>query len=135
MPECIFCKIVRGDLPSIKVYENESTLAFLDINPVNIGHTLVIPKQHSPDVFEIPESEWTAVMNTVKVISHALEKSLHPAGVNLAMNNRSAAGQVVFHAHVHIIPRYPNDGHELWHGSAYPEGQGLEIGERIRAAL
>lgn len=128
---CIFCKIVHGELPSQKIYEDDKTYAFLDINPVNPGHTLVIPKKHTLDVFEIDEHEWYAVMRTVRKIAHALEKSLNPSGINLAMNNRSGAGQVVFHAHVHVMPRYPNDGHEPWKGSSYKANEAREITERI----
>src|SRR5690242_17783197 len=104
MPDCIFCKIVRGEIPSTKVYEDEKTYAFLDITPMNPGHTLVIPKKHSTDIFEIEEAEWNAVMHSARVIAHAIEKSLSPEGVNIRMNNREAAGQSVFHAHVHVIP-------------------------------
>jgi histidine triad (HIT) family protein len=135
MNDCIFCQIVRGELPSYKVYENDQILAFLDINPVNPGHTLVVPKKHAPDVFEIEESEWHAVMRGVRTISIALEKTLHPVGINLAMNNRSGAGQVVFHAHVHVIPRFPHDGHELWDGKPYPEGHAEEVADKIREGL
>lgn len=135
MSDCIFCKIVRGDLPSYKVYEDEKTYAFLDINPVNPGHTLVIPKKHALDVFEIEEGEWDAIMRTVRKVSHALEKSLSPAGINLAMNNRSGAGQVVFHAHVHIMPRYPNDGHELWKGRPYATGEAAALLEKVNASF
>jgi histidine triad (HIT) family protein len=135
MPDCIFCKIVRGELPSYKIYEDEKTFALLDINPVNRGHTLVIPKKHTLDVFEIEEGEWDAVMRTVRKISHALEASLHPSGINLAMNNRSGAGQVVFHAHVHVMPRYPNDGHELWKGKSYTQGEATTLAERIVQSL
>lgn len=135
MDNCIFCKILRGELPSQKIYEDDKTYAFLDINPVNPGHVLVIPKKHTLDVFEIEESEWDAVMRTVRRVAHALEKSLAPTGINLAMNNRSGAGQVVFHAHVHVMPRFPNDGHELWKGRAYGEGQLPEVASKIRTAL
>ncbi len=135
MPDCIFCKIVRGELPSHKLYEDDKTFAFLDIHPVNPGHTLVIPKKHAVDVFEIEEGEWDAVMRTVRKISHALERSLTPSGINLAMNNRSGAGQVVFHAHVHVMPRYPSDGHELWKGHPYPDGEAASTAEKIRATI
>lgn len=135
MSNCIFCKIVRGELPTNKVYEDEKTFAFLDINPVNPGHVLVVPKKHASDVFEIEEAEWDTVMRVVKKISLALEKSLKPTGINLGMNNKSGAGQVVFHAHVHIMPRYPNDGHELWKGKPYPDGEAARIAEKIRVQI
>lgn len=135
MDNCIFCKIVKGEIPSYKIYEDEKTYAFLDINPVNPGHTLVIPKKHALDVFEIEESEWDAVMRTVQKVARALEKSLQPTGINLAMNNRSGAGQVVFHAHVHVMPRYPNDGHELWKGRPYQDGEASSAAEKIRTVV
>lgn len=135
MPDCLFCKIVRGEIPSVKIYEDDATLAFLDINPVNPGHTLVVPKEHSTDIFEIDEKNWAAVMKTVHAVSQALQKSLGPTGINLAMNNKSGAGQVIFHAHVHIMPRFLNDGHELWKGTPYPDGEAAKVGEKIRAAL
>lgn len=133
--DCIFCKIVRGEIPAHKVYKDEHTLAFLDINPVNPGHTLVIPKKHSIDVFEIEEKEWDQVMRAVRKVAHALESSLKPTGINLAMNNRSGAGQVVFHAHVHVMPRFENDGHELWKGKPYAPGEAVRVAEQIRSAL
>lgn len=135
MPDCLFCKIVRGELPSTKLYEDEKTLAFLDINPINAGHALVVPKKHATDIFDIDEYEWNAVTKTSRIVAHALEKSLMPDGINLAMNNRTHAGQVIFHAHVHVIPRFKNDGYELWKGKPYAEGETATVGEKIRAAL
>ena len=84
---------------------------------------------------EKEKSEWDTVMRAVKKISQAIEKSLQPTGINLAMNNKSGAGQVVFHAHVHIMPRFKNDGHELWKGKPYPEGEAAKVAEKIRTAL
>lgn len=133
--DCIFCKIVRGELPSTKVYEDDDVLAFLDINPVNPGHTLVIPKRHATDVFDAEDSDWIALTKAVRIIAHAIERSLKPTGVNLTMNNRAGAGQVVFHAHIHIMPRFEHDGHKLWPGRAYAEGEKEATGERIRAEL
>lgn len=133
-PNCLFCKIIAREIPAQIVFEDADTLAFLDINPVNPGHTLVVPKRHSVDVFEIEENEWQGVMKTVRIVSHAIEKSLKPSGINLGMNNKSGAGQVIFHAHVHIMPRFPNDGHELWKGKPYAEGEFAAMGEKIRNA-
>ncbi len=135
MPDCLFCKIIRGELPTNKIYEDEKTFAFLDINPVNPGHVLVVPKKHAVDVFEIEESEWDTVMRVVRKISLAIEEALKPTGINLGMNNKSGAGQVVFHAHVHIMPRFPNDGHELWKGKPYPEGEAVQVAEKIRSEI
>lgn len=135
MPDCLFCKIIRGEVPTAKIYEDDRTLAFLDINPVNPGHTLVIPKKHAVDIFDIEESEWTAVMETARKVAHAIEQSISPEGVNLAMNNRPGAGQVVFHAHVHVMPRVSDDGHKLWKGQPYAEGSATTTAEKIRGAL
>ncbi len=133
--DCLFCKIVRREIPAQVVYEDGDTLAFLDINPINPGHTLVIPKKHSTDVFDIDEKEWSAVMRTSRTIAHALEKALQTDGVNLGMNNRAGAGQVIFHAHVHVMPRFAADPHSLWPGRPYAEGEFEATGNKIRAAL
>ncbi len=133
--DCIFCKIVAREIPAQIVYEDEGTLAFLDINPVNPGHTLVVPKKHSMDVFEIDEHDWAAVMKTSRIVAHALEKALKTDGINLGMNNRAGAGQVIFHAHVHVMPRFKGDPHSLWPGKPYAEGEFEATGEKVRAAL
>ena len=133
--DCIFCKIVRGELPSTKVYEDEETLAFLDINPVNPGHTLVIPKHHATDLFDAEDADWVALMKTVRIVAHSIERSLSPIGINLAMNNRAGAGQVVFHAHVHVMPRFEGDGHKLWPGRPYAEGEAAETARKIRESI
>jgi len=133
--DCIFCKILRREIPAQIVYEDEATLAFLDINPVNPGHTLVIPKRHSSDVFEIEEKDWAAVMKTSRVVAHALEKALQTDGINIGMNNRAGAGQVIFHAHVHVMPRFKDDPHSLWPGKPYEEGQAEKTAEKIRRQI
>lgn len=133
--DCIFCKIVAGEIPAHKVYEDEKTYAFLDRTPINQGHTLVIPKKHAADVFEIEESEWQAVMKTARVVAHALEKALGAEGVNVDTNNRAAAGQVVFHSHVHVIPRFSGDGFEHWKGHPYAPGEAETIRMKVLSAL
>lgn len=135
MPDCLFCKIVRGELPSYKVYEDDATLALLDINPVNPGHTLVIPKIHATDLFDAEDSDWQALTKTVRIIAHALESALKPDGINIGMNNRASAGQTVFHAHMHVIPRREGDGYTPWHGKPYAAGVAEETLKKIRAAL
>ena len=132
---CLFCKIVRKEIPSRMIYEDADTYAFLDIQPVNPGHTLVIPKKHARDVFEIEESEWIAVMRTARIVAHALESALGIHGVNVDTNNREAAGQLVFHSHVHVIPRYEGDGFEQWPSTAYKEGEADAIAAKITAAI
>ena len=133
--DCIFCKIVAGELPSLKVYEDAETLAFLDIHPVNPGHTLVIPKAHYVNAFEAPEDVWVKMTATVKKVAHAIKEGLPVGDMNIAMNNGKFAGQVVFHAHIHVMPRYENDGHKLWTPKEYKDGEAVLIAEKIKNAL
>jgi len=135
MADCIFCKIVRGELPSYKVYEDEHTMAFLDINPVNAGHTLVVPKNHSTNIFDIAPEDWAAVSETVRKLSGPIEKAVVADGVNIAMNNREHAGQVVGHPHVHIIPRHKSDGFKLMPQKKYAEGEAEPVAAKIRAEI
>lgn len=119
----IFSKIVSGDIPAAKVYEDDATLAFMDISPAARGHTLVISKAEYPDLFTIPPETLTAVMHTVQVLATALRDVLRCDGLNLIQNNGAAAGQAVFHFHVHLIPRWESDNAvRLWRpGSADPD--------------
>ena len=136
MNDCIFCKIASGDIPAAKLYETDETLAFLDINPVSRGHTLVIPKDpHSSNVFDISAQDWSTMMETVRIVARALEKALDADGVNLMMNNREHAGQVIFHPHIHLIPRFKGDGLKLWPHGSYAEGEAQIIQEKIRSVL
>lgn len=134
-PDCVFCKIVEGELPSYKVYEDDETLAFLDINPVHAGHTLVIPKEHAGNIFEIPSELWAKVQETVRKVASAVENGTKADGVNMLMNNREHAGQVVHHAHVHLIPRFRGDGLTLWPHHSLKKEEGDPVVEKIRAAL
>jgi histidine triad (HIT) family protein len=115
--DCIFCKIIaRGEVPSTQVYEDREVYAFLDINPVNLGHTLVVPKKHYKTLFEIPDGELGTLGVCVKKIASAVKTALSADGINVSMNNGSAAGQIVHHAHIHIIPRHEKDGFKHWQG-------------------
>lgn len=107
--DCIFCRIVAGEIPSHKVYEDDLTLAFLDINPATRGHTLVIPKQHAADIFDIPSETIGAVNYTAQRVARIMRSVLQPDGVNTVQNNGPAAGQVVMHYHMHVIPRWEGD--------------------------
>lgn len=108
--ECIFCKIIREEIPCFKVYEDEHTLSFLDINPIAPGHALVIPKFHTPNIYEAPP-EWLAhTMATVSRVARAVEASVSPSGINILQANGPGAAQSVFHIHFHIIPREADDG-------------------------
>jgi len=133
--DCIFCKIIRGELPSFKVYEDEKTIAFLDIKPVNAGHTMVVPKAHSHNIFDISPEDWEATTEVVRKLAIAIEKGLKADGVNIAMNNREHAGQIVDHPHVHIIPRFKGDGLKLMPQRLYETGEAETSAEKIRTAL
>jgi len=110
MSDCIFCKIVQGEIPAIKVYEDDKVLAFMDINPLNDGHTLVVPKQHAETILEIAAEDLTAVIQVVQKVALAIEKGLKPDGLTVIQLNKKASGQVVPHLHIHLIPRFENDG-------------------------
>ena len=132
---CVFCKIVKGELPSHKVYEDENTLAFLDIHPVNPGHTLIVPKaDDAKNIFDIDSADWVAATETARKVAHILERALSPDGVNIMMNNRSHAGQVIFHPHIHVIPRFKGDGLTQWKHKDYKEGEAEAMKEKILAA-
>ncbi|MFA9557213.1 HIT family protein [Evansella sp. AB-rgal1] len=115
--DCIFCKIVNGDIPASKVYEDDKVLAFLDLSQVTKGHTLVIPKVHEENVYELSEESAKAVFSVVPKIANALKQAFSPVGMNLLNNNGKEAGQSVFHYHVHLLPRYgKGDGYgAVWH--------------------
>lgn len=108
--ECLFCKIINGDIPCTKVYENDKVLSFMDINPMSEGHLLVIPKHHGVTINEVPEKDFLAVMSAVKKIAQAVKEALNPDGMNILQLNGEAANQVVPHLHVHIVPRWSGDG-------------------------
>ena len=136
MNNCIFCKISKKEIPCARVYEDENVLAFLDISPVNVGHTLVIPKKHYINIYETPEEILLEMMKVVKKISQAIKDGLFADGINIAINNDPAAGQVVFHSHIHIIPRVANDGFELWHSKRpYQKGEKEAVTKKIISAI
>ena len=107
--ECIFCKIINKEIPSKIIYEDEKTLAFLDIYPINPGHTIVIPKKHFQNIEDIAEDTLCELILSVKKIALLIHKKLGIEGYNILQNNFKAAGQVINHFHIHIIPRYKTD--------------------------
>ena len=111
--DCIFCKIVRGEAHSWKVYETSSAYAFLDIHPVTRYHTLVIPKQHYVNVFDTPEEELAGVMRTLKQVVNLYEDKLGLDNLQIVSSSGAVAQQDVFHLHFHIVPRYENDGQNI----------------------
>jgi len=110
---CIFCDIVEGQAPADVVFEDKETLAFMDINPANPGHTLVIPKLHVRDIYGLDEEAAAAVMKTTVRVAKAIKRTLQPDGMNLVQSNERAGGQDVFHFHIHVIPRWYGDGLRL----------------------
>jgi len=110
MKDCIFCKIARGEIPSHKVFEDEFSFAFLDIHPLTEGHTMVIPKQHFQTIQEMPPSLAGKIFETVSVLTARIERATSAVATTIGINNGRGAGQVVPHLHVHIVPRYENDG-------------------------
>jgi histidine triad (HIT) family protein len=115
-PDCIFCKIVAGELPATIVQEDERTIAFMDINPGTRGHLLVIPREHATDLLEIPQEDLDACARTAKLLAARVKERLGADGVNLLNSCGQAAWQTVFHFHVHVIPRYAGDPLRLpWH--------------------
>jgi len=134
--DCIFCKIIAGEIPCFKLYESDDTLAFMDINPANEGHALVIPKEHSADVHAVSSAAISSTVITAKMIAAAIEKTLSPDGINLLQCNGQAAAQSVLHFHMHVLPR--RDGDELKLNWGLEPGDMDAIGklaERIRANL
>ncbi|MDR7076693.1 histidine triad (HIT) family protein [Neobacillus niacini] len=139
MSDCIFCKIVNGDIPAAKVFENEYVFAFLDISQVTKGHTLVIPKVHKENLFELTPDIAKNLFESVPAIAKALKKEYQPLGLNLVNNNGEAAGQTVYHFHIHLIPRYgQGDGFgAVWKTNTSDYSQQLlkEMAENINKHL
>ena len=123
--DCLFCKIVSGEIPAQIVYEDSYTVAFLDINPINRGHVLVVPKEHFRDFAEVSLDSLKNVMRTVKLITENLGSAVGADGFNVSTNNGKAAGQVVMHLHFHIIPRFNDDHLHSWSGRPYKDEQEL----------
>jgi len=126
---CIFCKIVAGEIPSTKVYEDEYVLAFMDIGPIVKGHVLVIPKVHYDPLTETPDEVLARCISVAKKVAQAQMSALGADGVNLHQANGSAAGQEVPHLHFHVIPRYNDDGHN-WNWNAKEYDSVEEMGEK-----
>lgn len=118
-PNCIFCKIVAGEIPCAKIYESDTVIAFLDIAPVNAGHALVLPKAHHVTLMDLPRELGGDLTEALSAVGKAVMEATGAEGLNLMQNNYEAAGQLVHHVHFHLIPRYLNDGLRLWPQSSY----------------
>ena len=122
---CVFCKILNGEIPSSKIYENENCIAILDISQTTKGHTLVIPKRHVENIFELNSDECKSIMEACVYLSNKLKDKLGVENINLLNNSGSLAGQVVMHFHMHIIPRYENDNFKVIQPSNAPNFEEL----------
>ena len=133
--ECIFCKIISGELPSAKVYEDDECLAFVNLHPTNKGQVLVIPKDHVENIYGLSDELACRLMMVIKKMAIAVKNGVDADGVNIIMNNEPAAGQVIFHAHIHVIPRLNEDGLQHWPASNYDEGEISLFQEKIKKEL
>ena len=129
--DCIFCKIIKKGTPADFVYENDKVVAFLDIRPINKGHLLVVPKKHFTDMLATPDDVLAEISSVAKKIAAAAVKATNADGFNIGMNNGAAAGQLVMHAHLHVIPRFSNDGLRHWPGKELPKEEMQEIRNKI----
>ena len=123
---CIFCKIAAGEIPSKTLYEDEAFRVILDLGPATRGHALILPKDHYRNLFELPDEEAAKVMILAKKMAAQMREKLHCDGFNLMQNNEEAAGQTVFHFHMHLIPRYNDDGQTIGWKPGNPEDAELE---------
>lgn len=134
--ECIFCKIINGELPSATIYENENFKVILDRFPSTLGHVLVLPKQHIENIFEMPEQTAGEIFKLVTKIASIMKKQLNCDGLNIIQNNGTAAGQSVNHFHIHIIPRYKKDGLlALWKATEPTDEQIEQMKQKLSKAF
>ena len=136
MDECIFCKIVKREVSASIVYEDDLTLAFMDIGHVNPGHTIVALKAHIANIYGLDDTQSASVFRTATRIAQALKKAMQPAGMTLLQANEVAGWQTVFHFHIHVLPRHSDDGVELTWPAKRPPREELEhYAAQVRAAL
>jgi len=135
-PECIFCKIVKGEIPSMQVYEDPDTIAFMDINPLHPGHSLIIPKMHYENIYNASDSALASMITTTRKVATATNTALSPDGINVLQANGEGAGQSVFHIHFHVLPRQSGDDAKLnWGLSAGNMDEISTIADKIRSTL
>ena len=135
MTNCLFCKIINKEIPADIIYEDDSVIAFLDIAPVNPGHTLLIPKKHATDILDSDPQSLSDLIKVSPKISKAVIDSVNATGFNFYQNNGEVAGQAVLHLHFHIIPRFEGDGHELFKGTPMEFEKLKQIAEKIKTKL
>lgn len=135
MTDCIFCKVISNEIPSFKVYEDDVFLAILDIHPVNQGHILVLPKEHYNNFLETPAEVVCELAKLVQKLAMSVLKATGAPAFNATINNGTEAGQMIFHTHFHIIPRFAEDGLKSWEHKDYGSGEMEQIGEEIKKHL
>jgi histidine triad (HIT) family protein len=135
MDECIFCKLIKEDMPCHKVYDDDMVVAFFDILPISPGHTIVAPKKHASDIEGVSEEEIKMMALVLKKIGKAMIDGLGVKGYSIFLDNKSAANQHVPHAHFHIVPREEGDGLERWPSSGYNDGEAERCLMKIKAKL
>jgi histidine triad (HIT) family protein len=134
--DCVFCRILKGEIPAQKVFEDDRVAAILDINPISWGHTLVLPKAHHETYTDLPEDVLAALVQAAQRVARAVVKAAGAEGFNLLMNNHRCSGQAIPHAHVHVIPRKTGDGIKFnWQTKPYGQGELEKAAETLRAAL
>ena len=136
MADCVFCKIMAKQIPATVVHEDEDTLAFMDIGQVNPGHVLVALKKHAENIFALDEAQAAAVFRAAAKVARAIRGAFEPQGLSVYQANGAAAGQTVFHLHVHLVPRYEGDGMALtWPVKNPPREKLAEYAQKIKAKL
>lgn len=133
--DCIFCKIISGEIPSTRVYEDDRAVAFMDIKPITTGHLLIVPKKHSRDLIDADDATLAHLMSLAPRMGAAVMAALDADGFNMGVNTGAAAGQIVMHTHVHIIPRYSGDGLVHWGHQEVTREQLAATAEKIRGAI
>jgi hypothetical protein len=133
---CIFCKLANGDIPTATVYEDEYLRAIMDAAPANKGHIIILPKSHAADIYELEDEYVSRAFVMAKKLAVALKKLTGCDGVNILQNNGGAAGQTVFHFHVHVIPRFKDDDCTIvWKPTSYEDGESSEVAKKIAELL
>lgn len=135
MPDCLFCKIINKEIPSYIVYEDDDFLAFLDIKPINLGHTLIVPKKHYRNIFDWDENINKKIGGVIQKISSTIKTATEADGINIGINNEPAAGQIIFHSHIHIIPRFNNDGLTHWPGKDLGDEDFKKIENKLKGGF
>lgn len=133
---CIFCDIIKKKEKAEILFEDQSTISFLDIRPLNFGHSLVIPKNHYENFYQVPVNDLQSIIKSTQDLTNAILKSINPDGINIISNNGNSAGQTIFHFHFHIIPRFKNDHFSFRpHFKEYSDGLMKEYAIKIRSAI